>query len=264
MKISQALYFAKKKLKGFVENPFFEAELLVRKILNLTREELYSKDLQVSRKKLLELIELRKKRYPIQYILGEVEFYSKKFWVREGVFIPRPETETLVEAGIKFIPRGTRVIEVGTGSGVIAITLALERPDLELFADDISWKAVSLARENARELGADVNFVVGDCLLPFRGKFGAVISNPPYVAPGEEVSPELAWEPQQAYLAPPDGLSFIKRLLREAEAVLSPHGIILLEISPTQARFLKEEYRAGIIRDLYGRERVAVVSYGSG
>lgn len=264
MKISEALYFIRDELKNFLENPYLEAELLIRKILNLSREEIYTKDVEVSKEDLIPLIELRKKRFPLQYILGEVEFYSRNFRIKEGVFIPRPETETLVETGIGLIPRGAEIIEVGTGSGVISITLALERPDLKIFADDINWKAIYLSRENARNLGAEVNFLVGDCLLPFRGKFGAIISNPPYISPGEEVSPELAWEPHEAYLALPDGLSFIKRLLREAERILSPHGIILLEISPTQAQFLKEEYGARIIKDLYGRERVAVIFAGDG
>ncbi len=259
MRASKAILLLKEELRGFVANPFLEAELLIRKVSGATREEIYSRDPEVSLEKLMSMVKLRKKHYPLQYIIGEVEFYSRKFLIKEGVFIPRAETEVLVEFAVKNLKRGAKVIEVGSGSGVISITLSLERPDLGIFADDISPKAIELSLENQKLLGSRVQFLVGDCLKPFRGKFDAIVSNPPYVAPGEDISPELAWEPEQAYLSPPDGLSFIKRLVKEAREVLRPHGLLIIEISPGQADFLREKYSASIVRDLSGKERVAAM-----
>jgi len=261
LKIREALLWARARLEGRVENPSLEAEILVRSLLRISREELWARESEVPEEKLRETVELRMRRYPLQYITGMVEFFSRNFLVKEGVFIPRPETETLVEVSLGVLKAGDRVVEVGTGTGVVAITLALERPGLRIFADDINPTAVALAKENAQRLGARVSLLVGDCLLPFRGRFHAVVSNPPYVAPGEEVSPELSYEPREAYLAPPDGLSLIRRLLLEARRVLLPGGKLIMEISPRHGKFLREEYGAKIFPDLFQRPRVALIVF---
>ncbi len=261
MKAKEALLWARAKLEGRVENPSLEAEVIVRSLLGVSREELWAHEHEVPEEKLREAVKLRMRRYPLQYITGEVEFFSRIFLVREGVFIPRPETESLVEVSLKVLKAGERVVEVGTGTGVVGITLSLENPGLRVFADDINPLAVSLSKENARRLGAALSLIVGDCLLPFRRKFHAIVSNPPYVAPGDELSPELSYEPKEAYLAPPDGLSFIRRLLQQAQKVLLPGGKIIIEISPPQAKFLQEVYGARIFHDLFGRPRVALIVF---
>jgi len=259
VKDKDALIWARRKLLERVENPDLEAEVLLRSLLGISREELWTRDHEVSEEKLKEVVELRAEHYPLQYITGEVEFFSRKFLMREGVFIPRPETEGLVEVALEVLEPGQRVVEVGVGSGIVSITLALERPGLRLYADDINPLAVDLARENARRLGTRVSLLLGDALLPFQRKFHAVVSNPPYVAPGEEVSPELKYEPREAYLAPPDGLSFIRRLLEQAREVLLPGGKVVVEISPSQGPFLRKNYGARIFKDLSGRDRVALI-----
>ena len=132
MNSKEALRLATKHLKDYVENPYLEAELMVMKLLGINREDLYSKEYDVDENKLMEIINKRKMRYPLQYIVGQVEFFSRKFIVQEGVFIPRPETEILVEEVLKEIKGKETIIDVGTGSGIIAVTIAALRPDVKV------------------------------------------------------------------------------------------------------------------------------------
>jgi len=254
----EALRLATKHLKDYVENPYLEAELMVMKLLGINREDLYSKEYDVDENKLMEIINKRKMRYPLQYIVGQVEFFSRKFIVQEGVFIPRPETEILVEEVLKEIKGKETIIDVGTGSGIIAVTIAALRPDVKVFAIDINPLAITLAKKNSEINSAkNVYFIRGDLLSPFRGKFDIIVSNPPYIAPGEEIYPELKYEPEDAYLSPPDGLSHIKRIMSDAKILLKNQGFLFLEISPHISEALLEMFPdAEIIKDLSGKERV--------
>lgn len=216
----------------------------------------------------------RADRQPLAYVLGEAEFMSRSFLVTPACLIPRPETELLVEASREFLasfPQG-EAADVGTGSGVIAVTLALSFPSLTVYATDLSPEALEVARENARRHGVEgrVVFLRGDLLeaLPasLRGSLVLLVSNPPYVREGEweALPPEVRREPREALVAGPRGTEVIKRLVFGAREFLLPGGMLALEMGlrqgPAVRSFLR---RAGyahweVRRDYAGRERVVL------
>jgi release factor glutamine methyltransferase len=179
----------------------------------------------------------RLKGKPTQYITKRQEFYGREFVVSRDVLIPRPETELLVESVLQLRPRGV-VIDVGTGSGIVAVTLAMElgRP---VIATDLSHEACALARANAQRLGAAVEFVEGDLLRAFGDSVvDVIVSNPPYVAVADRESLQREvrdWEPSLALFAGPEGLSVYERLIPEASRVLRPGGVLALEFGYRQA-----------------------------
>lgn len=169
---------------------------------------------------------------PLQYIRGFAEFYGREFLVDSRVLIPRPETELLVEASLRRLARGARVIDVGTGSGCIPITMKLEREDLDVSSVDLSPAALAVASRNAARLGATVSLAASDLLSSVRGTFDAIVSNPPYIASGAVV--HLAnevrdWEPEMALTPGPRGTEVVERLLAEAQSLLSADGFVAME-----------------------------------
>jgi release factor glutamine methyltransferase len=217
------------------------------------------------------LLERRHKGEPIQYITGEAEFYGLPFLVTSEVLIPRPETEHLVEKVIELAPlfRGPRIVDVGTGSGAIAIALAHEWPDAVITATDVSRSALDLARRNAERIGfADrIRLVEGDLLAPVQGeRFDFVVSNPPYVptADRDSLSVEVRdHEPALALFAGDDGLDVYRRLIPDAFSVLEAGGFLALEIGYGQSEAVAAQLaEAGFGRiefapDLQGIARVA-------
>jgi release factor glutamine methyltransferase len=176
---------------------------------------------------------------PLAYILGRREFYGREFAVTRDVLIPRPETEAIVEAGLRAdsMNHGPRVIEVGTGSGAVAVTLALERPHARVVATDVSAAALAVARRNARNLSAGVEFVQADLLRGLRGPFDVVVANLPYVPDGErdQLQREIRdWEPDVALFAGTDGLQIIARLIRALPGALAAGGVAVLECMARQ------------------------------
>ncbi|MCL5884815.1 MAG: peptide chain release factor N(5)-glutamine methyltransferase [Deltaproteobacteria bacterium] len=210
---------------------------------------------------------------PLQYVLGAWDFFGREFLLSRETLIPRPETEGLVEAVLDSLRRTGRkdplALDVGTGCGAIAVTLAAEMPFLRAVAVDLSAGALRVARGNARRLGvADrVFFACGDgyCALKSGGRFDVVVSNPPYVSEGEW--PFLPadvrdFEPAGALLAGPDGLSVLRRLVGEAAGYLRPDGDLWCEIGASQGEAVRRLPSpglrfAGILPDLSGRDRVA-------
>ncbi len=185
----------------------------------------------------------RARREPLAYIVEQQEFWSLAFEVSPDVLIPRPETELLVETAAAVLrdrPR-PRVADVGTGSGCVAIALARELPNEQVWATDLSPAALAVARRNAQQHGvADrVRFAAGDLLAPITdaAPFDAICSNPPYVAVADAATlqPELCYEPSQALFAGNDGLGVIRRLLAEAPPLLARGGWLLVEIGCGQA-----------------------------
>lgn len=178
---------------------------------------------------------------PIQYIRGECEFFGRTFVVDPRVLIPRPETETVCERVLEIVRPDSLVVDVGCGSGAIAVTLALERPSLRVVATDRSLDAIVLARGNARRLGARLAFLQGDLLAPVRGGLSFVISNPPYI-PDEDfpgLQREVAeHEPRMALSGGEGGMEIIARLVTEAAARLEAGGVLVLEIGWNQAECL--------------------------
>jgi release factor glutamine methyltransferase len=207
-----------------------------------------------------ELLARREAHEPIAYIVGRRAFRRLDLAVDRRVLIPRPETELLVEVGLE-LARGARVVDVGTGSGAVALALKDERPDLRVSGADASADAVAVARANAERLGLDVTFVVADLM---DGVFAdAVLANLPYVSSGAELPPDVArYEPPGALRAGADGLDVIRRAV---SAMAGPTvGLVALEIGPEQvgevSRLLWEAGFAevGVRHDLAGLERVVV------
>jgi release factor glutamine methyltransferase len=213
----------------------------------------------------------RSRGIPAQYITGHQEFWGMDFIVSPAVLIPRPETEHVIEETLARVerapsPANLRIIDIGTGSGCIALALAKELPHAEILATDISPAALEIARTNATRLRLDsrIRFMEADLLTGVEKNLcDFVVSNPPYVGESEEDSVQLEvrkFEPRNAVFAGPTGLEVIERLIPQAREVLQPDGWLVMEISGTIARGVKE-LLAGwnivqITKDLQGIERV--------
>ncbi len=221
-----------------------------------------------------EWVRRRHKGEPIQYILGKTEFYGLPFRVTPDVLIPRPETEHLVEKAIELAGSfaAPRIVDVGTGSGAIAVGLAHHLPSAQITATDLSDAALAIAQENARasDLAERIRFLNGDLLAPVAGEtFDLVVSNPPYVPSTERSSLSVEvrdYEPEVALFAGNDGLDVYRRLIPAAFAVLSSNGFLLLEIGHGQAEVVGQLLRStgfddiDFAPDLQGIARVASAS----
>jgi release factor glutamine methyltransferase len=202
---------------------------------------------------------------PTQYITRRQEFYGREFRVAPDVLIPRPETELLVETLLRLRPVPGKLVDVGTGSGIIAVTLALESR-ADAIATDISNSALAVAEENAAKLCAGVRFVLADLLTPFADEsFDIVVSNPPYVAESDRDSLQREvrdWEPGLALFAGPRGMAVYERLIPQAWRVLKPGGLLALELGFGQAGAVSElvcDWRGvQVFPDLAGIPRVLV------
>jgi release factor glutamine methyltransferase len=243
-----------------------DAELLLAAALGVQRASLWTEpDLAVSGpagRTFGEMVRRRSAGHePVAYLLGTKGFRHIDLEVDPRVLIPRPETELLVEVGLE-LPGGARVADVGTGSGAVALALKQERPDLDVLATDVSGDALDVARRNAARLGLAVAFARGDLLGPIDGELDAVLSNPPYVAEGELLPPDVArHEPLGALFAGPDGLDVVRRLVPQAAARAR---LVALEVGAGQAaRVMELLLAAGMpdvraLKDLAGIERVVV------
>lgn len=231
-----------------VDSPRLTIELLLAHVLGLKRFDLYMQFDRPLRTDELErlraMVKRRASREPLQYIVGEAHFHRHTFTVNPSVLIPRPETELLVEEVLRRA-HALRCLDVGTGSGCIGITIALERPDTEVVAIDISEEALSVARANCERLGArNVSMIRCDFMsddVGSLGTFDLIVSNPPYVAardlPGLE--PEVRdHEPRLALTDDGDGLAFYRRILDVAPTLLRSGGNIFLEIGYGQSEAL--------------------------
>ena len=254
------------------ESPRLDAELLLSRALGVARERLtIDRDLAVEGQAVRAFQDFVRRRSvlrePVAYILGKRHFRRLELAVDRRALIPRPETELLVEVALA-LPRGARVLDVGTGSGAVALALADERPDLSVAGSDLSADALELARLNGERLGLDVRWLRANLLAGVSDEFDAIVSNPPYVRDDERASlaPEiLRHEPPSALFAGPDGLDAIRRLVSQAAGRPSLETIIL-EVGAGQAPGVGELMRAAglqavrVERDLAGIERVVVGS----
>lgn len=215
-----------------------------------------------------EWLTRRARHEPVQYILGETEFYGLRLKVTRDVLIPRPETEHVVEAALSRAPQdaAARICDVGTGSGAIAVALAHKRPQAQVTAVDVSRAALAVARENAEGHGvaARMRFIESDLLAAVRGeRFDVVVSNPPYVANGEALERQVrAYEPRAALFAGETGLEAIQRLIPEAWEALVPGGWLVMEMGQGQrdavADLLGDWDEVSFAADLQGIARVAI------
>ncbi len=263
-------------LKGF-DKPSMEAKIILLKACCVSEEEFYSEpELEVSghkRDEYLEMLEKRKRGIPLAYIVGTKEFWSMDFKVGKGVLIPRPETEGVVKAVLDFYS-GTEevVIDVGTGCGNIALSTARELSGVRIVGLDISEKAVSYAKKNARFHHLDnVRFIRGDLFGPFsrsvlQKRCGFIVCNPPYVTEEEWLTLDAQirkFEPKQALVSGEDGYEFINRLVCEAPGYLRPGGYLIFEIGRGQEHnvrnFFSEQWEGvRCERDMAGIPRIFI------
>jgi release factor glutamine methyltransferase len=247
-----------------VDSPRVDAELLLAHALGLTRIQLYTEhDRPLTETELAAarvLVERRGRREPLAYVLGEWGFRRLVLRTDARALVPRPETEGVVDRCLALLEgvEAPRVVDVGTGSGAIALAVAHERPDARMLATDSSREALALAGENAERLGLAVELVHGDLLAGLDGGFDLVVSNPPYVLPEEldELPPEVLAEPRAALV----DMGQSAALARDARAVLS--GWLVLEVHEGRAGEVAETLESlgygdvEVTRDLVGRDRV--------
>lgn len=250
--------------------PVLEARALLAHVLGGSREQLVAwPEREIEAAQAHEFATLAGRRAagePLAYLLGRREFYGREFLVTPAVLVPRPETELLVEVALTCIAPVTQpqVLELGTGSGCIAVTLALQRPDARVHAVDRCPAALAVARSNAARLQATVSFALGDWLDGAGSGYDLIVSNPPYVAAGDPHLPALRHEPETALVAGVDGLDDLTRIIGAAAAHLNHGGWLAVEHGHDQAARVRTLCAAhGIARvesrrDLQGIERVTV------
>jgi release factor glutamine methyltransferase len=251
-----------------------EAQILIARALDVDRAWLIAHDrdvLTAAQQDAIEsLIARRANGEPVAYILGEREFYGRTFKVTPDVLIPRPETELLVEAALEHLPENTacRILDLGTGSGAIAITLALQRPLSTVLAVDASPAALAIAQENARRLGAaNVECVTGHWYATLDvKKFDIIVSNPPYIAASDPhlASGDLRFEPRQALASGADGLDDLRQIISGAPAHLVEGGWLLLEHGYDQAQTCRSLLTDSGLSDVHTWRDLAGISRVSG
>ncbi len=243
-----------------VEQPRLNAEHLLAAALGLKRMELYlqfDRPLGESeRAPLRETVRRRGAREPLQHVLGTAEFHGRTFTCDRRALVPRPETEQLVEIALELVRSipSPAILDVGTGSGVIAVTLACELPAAEVIATDISPDALALAAENATRHGVAerISFAKADLWPQDAQAFDLVVANLPYIPSGElpGLSPEVRHDPASALDGGPDGLDAIRALVRDTPARLRPGGALLMEIGLGQADAVAALLEASKFRDI--------------
>lgn len=260
--------------KEGIEDARISSEEIMCSVLGFaSRSDLFLNTVFLKREKVknfIAMVRQRAKRYPLQYIVHEAGFMKHVFWVCEDVLIPRPETELLVEEicnSVRFLKQPA-ILDIGTGSGCIAISIASEGNVKSIVAIDISEKALLCATENARRIGVSdrVRFLLSDCFtnVPRNEQFDIIVSNPPYIRRRDlfSLQKEVHFEPQVALDGGVDGLDFYIRIIREAPRYMKSGGMIFFEIGYDQANavveLLKQNgfYDCLIIKDLAGHDRI--------
>lgn len=262
-----------------LQTPRLDAEVLLRHVLGVDRTRLFARLREPMSPEdathFAALIERRRAGAPVAYLTGRREFMALTFAVGPGVLIPRPETETLVEWALARLEgrAGATIVDVGTGSGAIALSIAAARPGLNdrIVGVDVSFIALAYARANREALGLleAVPLIAGNLVDWCAGPVDLLLANLPYLRPDQRAgNPELAAEPEIALTSGDDGLAAIRRLLAEAPRVLAADGAIALEVAPTQATAVRAAAqtalpaaRVSVLRDLAGWDRVVVAEH---
>jgi release factor glutamine methyltransferase len=259
--------------KADSDSPGLDAEILLREALGVTREQLFEAlPLGVrpdGSSRYRELIQQRIQGIPVAYIIGRREFYGRDFVVNEHVLVPRPESEFIVERAVAWLDHhggNRRVVDVGTGSGAIAISIACETADRHVVVgSDVSLPALSVARANRDAHHPGVHLVAGSLLEWWRGPVDFIAANLPYLRP-DQAHVGIEFEPEIALYAGNDGFALNDRLIRQAAAILASPGRLIMEIDPSQADQALETGRAAfpgddvmIQRDLAGSDRYLIV-----
>lgn len=270
MRIKEALEYGAKKLY-FTEQPRKEAALLMSHLLNCDRKWLLLNEEKILKEAVnyFSLVERRVRKEPLEYILGKVSFYSKTFLIDEGVLIPRPETELLIEEAKQLLANidSPNIIEVGTGSGAVSIVLALLFPKAKIIATDINLKAILNAKKNAALFGVEKNiiFVHTSYMDGISGYFHLLVSNPPYIANNEELDESVLNEPHAALFGGARGDEILQSLLWQVKD-RGDIDFIACEMGYDQKEYLKESLKRmeakkiRFYKDLAGHDRGFVAS----
>ncbi len=253
-----ALADSAQQLTEISESPRLDAELLVARAIDMPRSYLFAHPEDtidaMALERLQQTLDQRLSGAPLAYITGIKEFWSMELMVSPATLVPRPETELLVDLALRDIPREAdyQVLDLGTGSGAVALAIARERQLCQVTAVDISPDALAVARQNARQLSiSNVDFLEGDWTGPVAGrKFRIVVSNPPYVASGDAALGALGAEPIVALASGEDGLDSIRLLARDCPGIVEADGLILLEHGAEQRDLVAEILRT------YGWQRI--------
>lgn len=266
MKLSEAIDLLK---NAGIENARGDARLLFEKIGGFSKSSLVGADPQSSDEDLVNAILRRAKREPLQYIVGECDFYRETYKISPDCLIPRQDTEILVDYAIKNIPSGERFIDICTGSGCVAISTLKNADKTSALAVDISLPALDIAKRNAEANGIckRIEFLSADVLTDkIEGEFFAVLSNPPYVTDSayQKLEKEIYFEPKIAFVGGEDGLKFYKAITKKYKNSIAKNGFIAFEIGYDQAKAIaniakEESMLCEIIKDFSGLDRVAVL-----
>ena len=284
-KVFEALKWASSYLKDHNREEY-AAELLVRHSLQVSRSEMLIKFREDMEDKQFEsfqkLVYLHAQGQPVQYIIGQEDFYGRAFTVNKEVLIPRPETEELVQSALARIDRlfgknaALKLVDVGTGSGAIAVTMKLENPSLQVVATDLYEVSLSVAKQNAKKLGAeDIEFIQGDLLQPLMEQGRSIdilLSNPPYIPEGDiQTMSDIVteFEPHRALFAGEDGLVLYRRLCEELPLVVKEKAIIGFEVGAGQskaaAKLLETAFpqaKVEVQYDINGKDRMVFAEVG--
>lgn len=271
--IKNLLQKTEKMLSKISKEARLESELLLCFTLKKEKEYLFQNpDSEISKSaenKFKKLVKIRITGLPLYYILGKKEFFGLDFKVTQGVLIPRPETEELIEYFLKSkISKKKNLVlaDIGTGCGCIAVIIAKKLPHAKIYATDISENALKVARANAKHhnILKRIKFLKGDLLFPLPEKVNAIIANLPYVSEKnyQKYFENLKFEPADALLAGKNGTLYLKKIIKEAPKYLKPDGEIFLEISPDLTPYLNKELKnlakmkAKFIKDLSKKVRI--------
>ncbi|MFM1534488.1 peptide chain release factor N(5)-glutamine methyltransferase [Helcococcus ovis] len=199
----------------------------------------------ISEEKYLEFMKIQEKLYdkiPLQYAIGKWNFYSRDFIVDENVLIPRPETELLVDEVLKENLEGKSILDIGTGSGAIAISIDLESSNCNVYASDISVDALDVAKKNAAKFNSNVKFIESDLFQNIDGKFDIIVSNPPYLSEEEydKVDEIIYYEPKNAFVGGEKGFEIYEKIIKDASKYLNENGKIFFEIGYMQAEIVRD------------------------
>jgi len=246
------------KLSKVSSSPELDSEILLMKALRVSRAYLYTYNEKVipdSKKKLLEeLVNRRMNKEPIAYILGKKEFWSRDFYINQHTLIPRPESEMLVELIIQANARKkiSSILELGTGSGCISVSLAKELSHSQIVSTDICAKALKVANKNAQHYGVNnISFIKSDWFNKLDNqKFDCIVSNPPYIREDDPYLSELTFEPSKALVSGDDGLEAIEIISSNAAEYLSPEGKIFIEHGKYQKKEIQKIFELNNWRDI--------------
>ncbi|GAA4005168.1 peptide chain release factor N(5)-glutamine methyltransferase [Deinococcus rubellus] len=251
-----------------VPSPETDAREIMQRVANLSRLELLMRGEQPIKVRQLrhleQLTRRREAREPLQYLLSPIEWADLHLNVSPAALIPRPETEVLLALALQTLQRwaAPRVLEVGTGTGALALGVKQARPEAQVMGSDISPEALALARRNAQLNNLDVAFVQADLLTGLSGPYDLLLSNPPYLPDTDraEAQPEVSFDPELALYSGPDGLDLARRMCQDAPRVLAPGGTLWLELDPRNVEVMAAELRAAgwsaeVHPDLTGRQR---------